>query len=202
MEKRKTFKPEEKAKIVLELLRGEKTVAEIAAEYEVHPTQLHRWKAEAIENLPALFTRGANEMEKMRKQYEAEKEELTKQIGQLTIEVNWLKKNLLNSTCADERREMVERNHPKLTVKRQAELLEVNRTSVYYKPSEEEDKDIELMHRIDEIYTRWPHYGYRRIRAVLRDMGYVVNKKRVLRLMRRMGIAGLCPGPNLSKRNH
>jgi len=58
------------------------------------------------------------------------------------------------------------------------------------------------MHLIDEIYTRWPHYGYRRIRGVLRDMGYVVNKKRVLRLMRRMGIAGLFPGPNLSKRNH
>lgn len=81
MEKRKTFKPEEKAKIVLEMLRGEKKISEIASEYEVHPTQLHRWKAEAIENLPSLFTRGANEMEKMRKQYEAEKEELTKQIG-------------------------------------------------------------------------------------------------------------------------
>lgn len=97
---------------------------------------------------------------------------------------------------------MVDLGHPELTVKRQAELLEVNRTSVYYRPVAEEDKDIELMHRIDEIYTRWPHYGYRRIRAVLKDMGYVVNKKRVLRLMRRMGIAGLCPGPNLSKRNH
>lgn len=98
---------------------------------------------------------------------------------------------------------MVERDNPTLTVKKQTELLEVNRTSVYYKPSERvDDMDIELMHRIDEIYTRWPHYGYRRIRAVLRDMGYVVNKKRVLRLMRQMGIAGLCPGPNLSKRNH
>ena len=97
---------------------------------------------------------------------------------------------------------MVERDHPKLTVKRQTELLEVNRTSVYYKPSYEEDKDIELMHLIDMIYTRWPHYGYRRIREVLKGMGYIVNKKRVLRLMRQMGIAGLCPGPNLSKRNH
>jgi transposase-like protein len=70
------------------MLCGEKTISDIASEYEVHPTQLHRWKAEVIENLPSLFTRGANEMEKMRKQYEAEKEELTKQIGQLIIEVN------------------------------------------------------------------------------------------------------------------
>ena len=92
MEKRRTFTPKEKAKIVLEMLREEKTIAQIAAEYEVHPTQLHRWKAEAVENLPGLFTRGASEAEKMRRQHEAEKEELTKQIGQLTIEVNWLKK--------------------------------------------------------------------------------------------------------------
>lgn len=101
MEKRKTFKPEEKAKIVLELLRGEKTVSEIASLYEVHPTQLNLWKAEAIENLPTLFTRGASETEKLRKQYEADKEELTKQIGQLTIEVNWLKKKSaeLNERC-------------------------------------------------------------------------------------------------------
>ncbi|ACA59268.1 integrase, catalytic region [Candidatus Desulforudis audaxviator MP104C] len=97
---------------------------------------------------------------------------------------------------------MVERNHLQMSVKRQAELLGVNRASIYCKPSDQEDKDIELMHLIDEIYTRWPHYGYRRIRVVLRDRGCVVNKKRVLRLMRRMGIAGLCPGPNLSKRNH
>ncbi|WP_422880274.1 transposase [Moorella sulfitireducens] len=53
--KRKKFTAEQKANIVLEMLSGEKTVAEIAAQYEVHPTQLHRWKA--IENLPSIFTR-------------------------------------------------------------------------------------------------------------------------------------------------
>lgn len=96
----------------------------------------------------------------------------------------------------------MERNHPKISVKRQVELLEVNRSSVYYKALGIPSEDIELMHRIDGIYTRWPHYGYRRIKAVLHERGYLVNKKRVLRLMRLMGIAGLCPGPNLSKRNH
>jgi transposase len=92
MEKRRRFTPEEKAKIVLEMLREERTVAEIAAEYEIHPTQLHKWKAEALDNLPAIFTRGAGENEKMRKQHEKEKEQLTQQIGQLSIELNWLKK--------------------------------------------------------------------------------------------------------------
>ena len=92
MKKRRTFTSEEKAKIVLEMLREERTVAEISSGYEVHSTVLHRWKAEAIDNLPSLFTRGASETEKMRKQYEKEKEQLTQHIGQLSIELNWLKK--------------------------------------------------------------------------------------------------------------
>ena len=92
MEKRRNYTAEEKANIVLQLLREERTISQIAAETGIHPTVLARWKAEAIDNLPSLFTRGASETEKMRKQHEAEKEELTRQIGQLTIEINWLKK--------------------------------------------------------------------------------------------------------------
>jgi len=97
---------------------------------------------------------------------------------------------------------MLDLEYRKIPLKKQAELLDVNRTSVYYRPREKEDKDIELMHRIDEIYTRWPHYGYRRITKELQDRNIPVNRKRVLRLMRRMGIYGICPGLNLSKRNH
>jgi len=59
---------------------------------------------------------------------------------------------------------MLDREHRDIPLKKQAELLDVNHTSAYYRPREkDEDTDIELMHRIDEIYTRWPHYGYRRI---------------------------------------
>ncbi|HAU30815.1 MAG TPA: hypothetical protein DCW46_00680 [Desulfotomaculum sp.] len=202
MEKRRTYSAEEKANIVLQLLREERTTSQIAAETGIHPTVLARWKAEAIDNLPSLFTRGASETEKMRKQHEAEKEELTRQIGQLTIEVNWLKKNLQKSTSVEERREMLNRDYRKIPLKKQARLLDVNQTSAYYRPRKKEDTDIELMHRIDEIYTRWPHYGYRRITKELQDQNIPMNRKRVLRLMRRMGFYGICPGPNLSKRNH
>ncbi len=97
---------------------------------------------------------------------------------------------------------MRDRHDANISVKRQSELLEVSRTSVYYVPASKEDDDIAIMHRIDEIYTRWPHFGHRRIRSVLQDEGIVISKKKTCRLMRRMGLAGLCPGPNLSKRNH
>ena len=100
MKKRKSFTAEQKAKIVLEMVRGERTVSQIAAEYEVDPNQLHRWKAEAEKNM----ANDAKEVEKMRRAYEAEKDELTKQIDQLSIEVNWPQKNLKKSCDAEERR--------------------------------------------------------------------------------------------------
>lgn len=92
MSKRRTFTPEKKAEIVLELLKESRAVNEIAVEYEIHPAQLQRWKAEALERMPQLFTKNSDESEKLKKKHDAEVEDLTKQIGQLTIEVNWLKK--------------------------------------------------------------------------------------------------------------
>jgi len=99
---------------------------------------------------------------------------------------------------------MVERNHPKINVKRQAELLGIHRTNVYRRPSKPQlsDENIQIMHVIDEIYTDKPFYGYRRMTAALRNKGFYVNRKRVRRLMRLMGVHGIHPKPNLSKRFH
>lgn len=92
MEKRRNFKPEEKAKIVIEVLKEERTLNEIAAEYEIHPNQLSRWKAEFLNNAGRIFSKETDEVEKVRQSYEKEKDELLRQIGQLSYEVTWLKK--------------------------------------------------------------------------------------------------------------
>ena len=92
MDKRRNFTPEQKAKIVMEVLREEKTLNEIAAEYEIHPNLLSRWKAEFINNAARAFSKEAEEVEKVKQSYEKEKEELLKQIGQLSYENAWLKK--------------------------------------------------------------------------------------------------------------
>jgi transposase len=92
MEKRRNFKPEEKAKIVIEILKEEKTLNEIAAEYEIHPNQLSRWKAEFLNNAGRAFSKETDEIEKVKQSYEKEKDELLRQIGQLSYEVTWLKK--------------------------------------------------------------------------------------------------------------
>lgn len=100
-----------------------------------------------------------------------------------------------------ERVELVERDSKKVSLTAQARLLSINRTSVYYKPAPPSEEEIAVKHRIDEIYTKWPFYGSRRITAKLRSENIPINRKRVQRYMREMGIAGICPGPNLSKRN-
>ena len=92
--KRKKYNPEEKAKIVLEILRENSTLNEISQKYEASPQLISRWKAEFLENMPAVFDKKATEIEKLKQEHEAEKEELINQIGQLTVDMNWLlKKN-------------------------------------------------------------------------------------------------------------
>lgn len=76
MSKRRTFTPQQKSQIVLELLKENKTVAEIAAEYEIHPNQLLRWKSEAMEKMHLLFTKDSDEVEKVKKKHDAEVEEI------------------------------------------------------------------------------------------------------------------------------
>lgn len=92
-----------------------------------------------------------------------------------------------------------------ITVKRQTELLEVNRTSVYRKqvPRVISEQDLQIMHWIDEIHTNEPTWGYRTITRILkRDYHLTINRKKVRRMMRDMGIYALYPKPNLSKRYH
>lgn len=100
----------------------------------------------------------------------------------------------------DERVELIEWSNSDLSVKTQAELLSLNRTSLYYKPVEPSPEEIAIKNRIDEIYTAHPFYGSRRITVQLCQEGFNINRKAVQRHMREMGIAGICPGPNLSKR--
>jgi putative transposase len=78
-------------------------------------------------------------------------------------------------------------------------LLQLNRSGLYYQPQSPAADEIAIKHRIDELYTAHPFYGSRKITALLQP-DWPVNRKRIQRYMREMGIAGLRPGPNLSKR--
>jgi len=93
---------------------------------------------------------------------------------------------------------MIEPNHPELSVRRQCELVGLNRATFYHQPSGETQFNLRLMRLIDEEYTRTPFYGYRKMTARLKTQGYQVNRKRVARLMRTMGLQALYPRPRTS----
>ncbi len=99
---------------------------------------------------------------------------------------------------------MIERDNREISIKRQAVLLGIHRTNVYRQrtPRQEALENVRLMHEIDQLYTKHPYYGYRRMTSKLQEEGLNVNRKRVQQLMRVMGIEVIYPGPNLSKRYH
>jgi putative transposase len=102
----------------------------------------------------------------------------------------------------EERAGLLDWHREEFPVKTQAELLSLNRSSLYYQPVPPSAAEVALRHRIDELYTAHPYYGYRRITAQLQRDGLLVNHKAVARHMREMGLAAIYPGPNLSKRAH
>jgi putative transposase len=101
----------------------------------------------------------------------------------------------------ERRRERVERDHSQLSVRRQCELLGISRSGWYYTPKGDSEENLVLMRLIDEQYLKTPWYGSRQMKRALRRQGHVVNRKRVQRLMRLMGLRSLAPGPNTSRKH-
>ncbi len=94
-----------------------------------------------------------------------------------------------------ERRAMIDRGHHELSVVRQCELLDISRSSAYYSPVQADEYELELMGLVDKQYLLTPFYGSRKMAVWLRGQGHQVNRKRVQRLMRRMGIEAIYRRP-------
>jgi putative transposase len=86
-----------------------------------------------------------------------------------------------------------------LSIVRQCQLTGLSRSGLYYEPRGESELNLELMRRLDEQYTRTPFFGVPKMTEILRESGYVINPKRVRRLLRQMGLEAIYPKPRLSK---
>ncbi len=96
-------------------------------------------------------------------------------------------------------RQRVETDHAQISIARQCDLLGLSRSGYYYQPTGESELNMLLMRLIDKEYTAHPFFGCRKMVHVLRTDGYVVNKKRIARLMAVMGLQAMVPGPNTSR---
>lgn len=93
---------------------------------------------------------------------------------------------------------MIEKENPRISLRRQCQLLGVNRSNLYYQPVGESQEDLLLKRLLDEQYTRTPFYGVDKMTVFLRELGFAVNEKRVRRLLREMGLMAIYPRPRLS----
>lgn len=94
---------------------------------------------------------------------------------------------------------LIESNHPHISITRQCQLLGLPRSSYYFEPAGESEYNLHLMRIIDEQYLRTPFFGSRQMTDWLGGQGRRVNRKRIQRLMRKMGLEGAVPGPHTSQ---
>jgi len=193
MQKKRTRHSQEfKAKVAIEALKEQKTINEIASQYQIHPNQVTRWKSELIEGADKVF-----EDKRTKKQDDKPGEDkLYQQIGQLQVELDWLKKN--QDCSKQEKRANIENGLKIISIKRQCQLVGISRSGYYYKPKGESKENLDLMLAIDKKYLQTPFFGVPKMCHHLRSLNYKVNVKRVRRLMRLMGLQAIYCKPRLS----
>ena len=200
---RRNFSAEFKTNLVLQLLKGEKELNVLAVENDIQPNLLRNWKKEFLTNASLAFDnkREDNLREKLAEERK-EKAEYAKKVGQLTMQVDWLKKNMKKLSDLTTRVNLVRNlsTTKELPVSTGAKLLGINRTSVYYGGIPVSEEELECKSIIDHLHTDNPTWGARQMSAQLKLRGYQVGRRKAGRYMREMDITPIYPKMNLSKR--
>ena len=192
--KGQTYSAEQKTKIVLELLKEDETIAQIATRYKITSQSITKWKKQFLENASIAFepAKVVQEFKEEISELQSQNDELAKALGKTTIERDWAVGKLKSSVSLNKRKELIE-GELNITKTRQCKLLHVSRASHYYKPVPISKQNIKIMHIIDEIATDNSEYGYRFIHQQLLEDGYSIGKDRVLKYMQFMGIQAIYP---------
>ena len=192
--KGQTYTAEQKAKIVLELLKEERTINQIASEYKVTVKSIQNWKRQFLENASLAFdtNKVTNHYKKQIEELKNENDALAKTLGKTTVKMEWAV-GKLKSLDLINKRVLIRSKHKKLTINERCQLLNFSRSSYYYKPKPMQQKDIKILYTMDEIYSDNPEYGYRFVYKQLLEDGYSIGINRVLKYMGILGIQAIYP---------
>ncbi|NWJ49817.1 MAG: transposase, partial [Bacteroidetes bacterium] len=172
---RRNLSGEFKAQVAIAALKERESLAELAKWFDVQPLLIARWKKEFIARSVEIFETKAPEQA-----YQVEKDRLFSKIGQLEMENDFFKKSLKKTRPVKGDKTLV-LDKTTLSVRKQCKLLDINRSSVYYKPHGESKENLELMRKMDEHYMKHPTEGVLRVQDHLLTLSLVVNVKRIRR---------------------
>ena len=190
---RRNHSAEFKAKVALATVRGDRTLSELASQFDVHPNQITQWKTQLLDRAAQLFGAGTGQAEKP-----VDMKVLHAKIGELALENDFLEAALTKAGLPGARA-MIDRDH-KLPLARQAKAVGISRGSIYYRPRPVGEAGLGLMRRIDELHLEYPFAGSRMMRGLRRQEGLSSGPRHIATLMRRMGIDALYRKPNTSRR--
>jgi putative transposase len=194
--KRTTYSAEFKAKVVLEILEGEKTLNEIASKYDLLPKNLQNWKKQFLENAFLAFDKST-----VTKEYKEEIESLkkakdatSKRLGEVIVERDFVVEKLKSLVSSSVRAKATD-TKLKLSLNKQLQLLSASKTAHYYEPASKfsSDEDIKLLNMIDIIHTKHPYYGTRRVHKLLQRLGFHAGRKLIKSAFEFMGMRALYP---------
>ena len=179
MTKRKNHAPEFKAKVALEAIRENMTLAKLSKKYGVHATQIITWKRAEIENMASAFGRRGHNPDTPSK---ADIEKLHSKIWAARCGTGFFGR-CLGSTARNARQKMVSKDH-KLSVRRQCALLTLARSNMYYQPKGEAPENLQFMAIIDTQFLETPWYGLRQMARYMQRNNHKRSRHRVQRLIR------------------
>jgi len=168
------YSTELKTRLVLEVLKNEKTLNEIASENNIIPKNLQNWKATFLANAEIAMepAKAVKEYKDKIIELEEKNDNYAKVVGKMTVELEWAT-GKLESLDLYEKRVIIESELTTISVSRQCELISLNRSSLYYEPVVNETK-IALKKHIDTIFEAIPVYGYLKVHQQLKEDGYDV----------------------------
>jgi len=186
--KRTTYSAEFKSRLVLQLLENEKTLVEIASENNITPKNLQNWKKIFLDNA-VIAMEPAKAVKEYKQDLVAAQEEnemLTKIVGKMTVEKEWLEKKLKSLGLSDKKK-LIEPKLEKLTVTQQCELLSLNRSSFYYTAKVNEKKK-NVKTEISKIFEKVPIYGAKKVHQQLLENGLDVCLNSVATYRKELGL--------------
>ena len=192
--KQKKFSADFKAKIVLEALSGELTISEIASKYSIISKNILNWKKEFLSNASLIFDKKTlvSDYKETLTEKTKEIDELHRQLGKRTAELEWAAKKLM-SLDFKVKKSLIKSEPNSIAVSKQCELINLHRSTHYYKKVGISERKQAILEEIDLIYQELPFYGYRKVYYELRERGFSVGINQVSSYMKELGLKTIYP---------